>query len=204
MIALDEQQLQRNAPVLGQSRRVGGDRHSVLHRRRAGREEPVGAGNFHDAHPAGANRREPSRWQSVGMYLPLALRRLQDGLPSSALISSPSMRMENFFGGKVFAPFLASRDNSLRRSAGSGSFRRARLRGSSPGRLRLATSARTVASSLRDKCRRSWTRFLRRFLLVFEFGENLVPAVRPPSVACRCCGPPACHKPWHWKHWRRR
>src|SRR5271169_4781404 len=43
----------------------------------------------------------PSRSQSVGMYLPLALAACRMVWPSSALINSPSIRIDNFFCGKV-------------------------------------------------------------------------------------------------------
>src|ERR1700693_1172091 len=43
----------------------------------------------------------PSRSHNVGMYLPLALAACRMVWPSSALISSPSIRIDNFFCGKV-------------------------------------------------------------------------------------------------------
>src|ERR1700687_3852239 len=43
----------------------------------------------------------PSRSHNVGIYLPLALAACRMVWPSSALISSPSIRIDNLFCGKV-------------------------------------------------------------------------------------------------------
>src|SRR3954453_19283178 len=46
----------------------------------------------------------PSRSHSVGMYFPLALAACRMDCPSRALISSPSIRIDIFFCGKILLP----------------------------------------------------------------------------------------------------
>ena len=94
MVALDEQQLQRHQPVVRKAVGVGGDRHAVLCRCRAGGQQAADAGDLDQAQTAGPGELKPSRWHSDGMYLPFACATWKMVCPSVAVQSSLSMRTE--------------------------------------------------------------------------------------------------------------
>ena len=80
MVALDEQQLERHQPVVGEVVGVGGDRHSALRGCRAGRQQAADAGDLDQAQAAGSRRAQAFQVAERRDAVPIRLRHLEDGL----------------------------------------------------------------------------------------------------------------------------
>jgi len=81
VIPLDQKQLERNAPITGQLRRVGRNGHALLNWSRTCREQALGARHFHQANSARAHRGQAVQIAQRRNVLATGFRRLQDGLP---------------------------------------------------------------------------------------------------------------------------
>jgi hypothetical protein len=81
VISFDQKQLNRNLPVLREFWGICSDRHSVLNRRGAGRQQSINTLHFHDAQATSSNGRETLQIAECGDVFAVSLGSLQNRLP---------------------------------------------------------------------------------------------------------------------------
>ena len=200
VVALGEQQLERDLPVGLELRRAGGDRQALLHGRGAGGQQPRDAGDLDHAQPAGADRAEALHVAEGRDVLVVGPRDLEDRLAGGGR-DHLAVDADLHLLGQGDPPYLSTLRMSQRRQRDVSSIAATAVRPSETSaydctRWAAGISAGHVAAAL--------ARRLGRLHLVRRTrgtGSRSAPA---PSAACRCCGRPSCRCPWRSRRSRRR